>query len=72
MARREQRQDEEAVRLLAYAISERPDAGTPEQNWLRAEDELRRRREAEDGDRRLLRDDGRDSAVDRYLAGIAS
>jgi hypothetical protein len=31
---------EEAVRQRAYEISQQPEAGTPEQNWLRAEKEL--------------------------------
>ena len=30
----------EAVRLRAYELSERPDSGTPEENWVRAEREL--------------------------------
>ena len=33
--------DEEACRQRAYEISESDDAGTPEENWLRAEAELR-------------------------------
>jgi hypothetical protein len=33
--------DEEDVRRRAYEISLRPDAGSPEANWLRAVDELR-------------------------------
>ena len=41
--------DEEAIRRRAYEIAERPGAGSPEENWHRAADELRRelaRREA--------------------------
>jgi hypothetical protein len=33
--------DEEACRQRAYEISQSEDAGTPEENWLRAERELR-------------------------------
>lgn len=33
--------DEEAVARRAYEISTGPDAGSPEENWHRAEDELR-------------------------------
>jgi hypothetical protein len=33
--------DEEACRQRAYEISESEHAGTPEENWLRAEAELR-------------------------------
>lgn len=33
--------DEHAVRSRAYAISQSEDAGTPEENWYRAEQELR-------------------------------
>jgi hypothetical protein len=33
--------DEQAVRERAYEISESDNAGTPEDNWLRAEQELR-------------------------------
>jgi hypothetical protein len=33
--------DEEACRERAYEISKSADAGTPEENWLRAESELR-------------------------------
>ena len=38
----------EAIRRRAYEISQGPDAGTPEENWLRAEEELRRPTAAED------------------------
>jgi hypothetical protein len=34
--------DLEAIRRRAHEISLSPDAGTAEENWLRAEDELRR------------------------------
>ena len=34
------RLDEEALRQRAYEISESDDGGTPEENWLRAENEL--------------------------------
>ena len=30
----------ERIRIRAHEISERPDAGTPEENWARAEAEL--------------------------------
>jgi hypothetical protein len=33
--------DEEACRQRAYEISQSEDAGTPEENWIRAEEELR-------------------------------
>jgi hypothetical protein len=33
--------DEEECRERAYEISKSADAGTPEENWLRAESELR-------------------------------
>jgi hypothetical protein len=33
--------DDEAIRERAYEISQRPDAGTPEENWERAIEELR-------------------------------
>ena len=33
--------DDEAIRERAYEISQRPDAGTPEENWARAIEELR-------------------------------
>jgi hypothetical protein len=33
--------DAEAIRHRAYEISQGPHAGTEEENWLRAEDELR-------------------------------
>ncbi|HXH98445.1 MAG TPA: CHAD domain-containing protein, partial [Gaiellaceae bacterium] len=36
-----ERVDGHAVRERAYEISQLPDAGTPEENWLRAERELR-------------------------------
>jgi CHAD domain-containing protein len=32
--------DPDAVRLRAYELSQSPDSGTPEENWLRAEHEL--------------------------------
>jgi hypothetical protein len=34
--------DEQAVRERAWEISQRPDAGTPEDNWRRAQEELRK------------------------------
>ena len=33
--------DEERIRVRAYEISESDDSGTPEENWVRAEQELR-------------------------------
>jgi hypothetical protein len=33
--------DEESCRILAYEISMSESSGTPEENWLRAEQELR-------------------------------
>jgi hypothetical protein len=35
--------DDEPVRRRAYELSQGEDAGTPEENWLRAEEELRGR-----------------------------
>jgi hypothetical protein len=34
-------QDDDAIARRAFEISESEDAGTPEENWLRAERELR-------------------------------
>jgi hypothetical protein len=42
----------EAIRRRAHEISLGPDAGTPEENWLRAEEELRRPPADEDPVRR--------------------
>jgi hypothetical protein len=42
--------DEEDVARRAYEISTRPEAGSPEENWLRAIDELGREREALEAD----------------------
>ena len=44
--------DVEAIRHRAYEISQGPDAGTEEENWLRAEEELRRPGADEDAVRR--------------------
>jgi hypothetical protein len=33
---------EQRVRERAWEISQRPDAGTPEENWRRAEEEIRK------------------------------
>ena len=35
------RVDEDAIRARAYEISQQEDAGTPEENWERAEREVR-------------------------------
>lgn len=35
------RPTEEAIRQRAYEISQRADGGSPEENWRRAEEELR-------------------------------
>ena len=43
--------DHEAIRRRAFEISAGPDAGTPEENWLRAEEELRHPSPAEDATR---------------------
>jgi hypothetical protein len=40
--------DEELCRQRAYEISQSDEAGTPEENWLRAEQELRAVRTADD------------------------
>lgn len=37
--------DDEPVRRRAYELSQGEDAGTPEENWRRAEEELRGSRE---------------------------
>jgi len=42
----------EAIRRRAHEISLGDDAGTPEENWLRAEEELRRPAADEDAVRR--------------------
>jgi len=39
--------DEDAVRQRAFEISQSEQAGTDEENWRRAEDELRSRSEGE-------------------------
>jgi hypothetical protein len=44
--------DEDAVRWRAHEISTRPDASSPEENWLRAVDELRHERALADAARR--------------------
>jgi len=41
--------EEEACRQRAYEISQSEHSGTPEENWLRAEDELRGTTTAERG-----------------------
>lgn len=41
--------DEEAIRDRAYEISQRPDAGSPEDNWDRAIAELRAEQESSVG-----------------------
>jgi CHAD domain-containing protein len=46
---------EHAVRARAYELSQEPDAGTPEENWLRAERELRVAHEYDTVDRDLER-----------------
>jgi len=42
--------DEEHVARRAYEISTGPDAGSPEENWLRAVDQLRSERAMGDAD----------------------
>jgi len=42
--------DEDDVARRAYEISTGPDAGSPEENWLRAVHELRRERATGDAD----------------------
>jgi hypothetical protein len=53
--------DVEAVRRRAHEISLGPDAGTAEENWLRAEEELRRPAEDEDAVRREEGEAARDA-----------
>jgi hypothetical protein len=38
--------DEQAVRDRAWEISRRPDGGTPEENWRRAQEQLRQEQDA--------------------------
>jgi hypothetical protein len=45
-AARPEQADDEAVRVRAYEISQRPDAGTPDENWDRAAAELGVERDA--------------------------
>jgi hypothetical protein len=40
--------DADEIRRRAYEISQGPDAGTPEQNWLHAVDDLRAEKAAEE------------------------
>ena len=51
----------EAIRRRAFEISQGPDAGTPEENWLRAEEELRRPGVSEDPTRREESEAARDA-----------
>lgn len=44
--------DENDVRQRAHEISQRPGSGSPEENWLRAVDELRAERTAAEPDSR--------------------
>jgi hypothetical protein len=44
--------EQDEIRARAYEISQRPDSGSSEENWLRAEEELRRPAEDEDAVRR--------------------
>jgi hypothetical protein len=57
----------EAIRRRAHEISLGPDAGTPEENWLRAEEELHRPTVAEDAIRR----EEETVAEETGLAGVA-
>ena len=59
--------DLEAVRQRAYEISQGPDAGTDEENWLRAEEELRRPGADEDAVRRYEEEAMRDSETAAVL-----
>lgn len=65
--------DVEAVRRRAYEISLGPDAGTEEENWLRAEEELRRPAEDEDAVRRDEGEAARDAQHgERIQADLSS
>jgi len=57
----------EAIRRRAHEISLGPDAGTPEENWLRAEEELRRPSADEDAVRREEEDMTRSAETDELL-----
>ena len=57
----------EAIRQRAYEISLGPDPGTPEENWLRAEEELRRPAADEDVVRREEENLTRSTEVDELL-----
>jgi hypothetical protein len=63
----------EAIRRRAHEISLGPDAGTAEQNWLRAEEELRRPAEDEDAVRRDEGEAARDAEHgERIQANLSS
>jgi hypothetical protein len=63
----------EAIRRRAYEISLGPDAGTAEENWLRAEEELRRPSEDEDAVRREEGEAARDAQHgERIQADLSS
>jgi hypothetical protein len=63
----------EAVRRRAYEISLRPDTGTAEENWLQAEEELRRPAEDEDAVRREEGEAARDAQHgERIQADLSS
>ena len=57
----------EAIRRRAHEISLGPDAGTAEENWLRAEEELRRPSADEDAVRRDEEDTMRDTETAELL-----
>ena len=58
------------IRDLAYEISQREDSGTPEENWARAERELRTRDTAEQAALELARDDSWSALDDEEHAAL--
>jgi hypothetical protein len=59
--------EEEAIRRRAHEISLGLDAGTPEDNWLRAEAELRRPSADEDAVRRDEEEAAHDMETTEFL-----
>jgi Protein of unknown function (DUF2934) len=58
------------IRDRAYEISESEDSGTPEENWARAESELRAQDPAEQAALELAKDDGWSDLDDEEHAAL--
>ena len=58
------------IRARAYEISESDDSGTPEENWARAERELRVESPAEQAALELAKDDGWSDLDDEEHAAL--